>query len=480
MKRTSRRDFLKSAGALGVALLPSGHFAFSLLPSARKPNFVFILGDDLGYAELGCYGQQKIKTPNIDRLAEEGIRFSQNYSGSPVCAPSRCVLLTGLHSGHAFIRDNLEVKPEGQLPLPGETITFAKLLKEEGYATAAVGKWGLGFPGSEGVPEKQGFDLFFGYNCQRLAHNYYPLYLWRNDRKIMLEGNTAGLTGRQYAPDLFEVEALDFIRRHKDRPFFLHFVTTVPHLALQVPEDSLDEYKGKWDDAPYDGRNGYLPQPYPRAAYAAMVTRLDRSVGRIVDLLGQLGLDRDTIVMVSSDNGSTFKIGGYDPDFFKGTGSFRSNKGSVYEGGVRVPLIVRWSGRIKPGKTTDHVVALQDVLPTLLDAAGAAPRIPAGIDGLSFLPTLLGMGKQPGHEYLYMEFPAYGGQQMVRLGNWKGVRQNLLKDPDAPVELYDLATDVGERNDLAQKNPKIVEKIRQIMQDARRPSKEFPFPALDR
>ncbi len=480
MKRTSRRDFLKSAGAIGIGLLPAGKFAMGAPPPARKPNFVFILGDDLGYAELGCYGQEKIKTPNIDRLAGEGIRFNQNYSGSPVCAPSRCVLLTGLHSGHAFVRDNREIKPEGQLPLTAGTVTLAKLLKEEGYATAAVGKWGLGFPGSEGVPEKQGFDLFFGYNCQRQAHNYYPKYLWKNDRKIELEGNDAGLTGKQYAPDLFEEEAMDFIRSHKDRPFFLHFVTTVPHLALQVPEDSLEEYTGKWDDPPYDGKNGYLPQKHPRAAYAAMVTRMDRSVGRIIALLKQLGLDRDTIVMVSSDNGSTYKIGGYDPDFFKGTGSFRSNKGSVYEGGIRVPLIVRWTGRIKPGRTTDHVAALQDVLPTLLEAAGAAPRIPAGIDGVSFLPTLLGTGRQSEHEYLYMEFPAYGGQQMVRLGNWKGVRQNLLKNPAAPIELYDLAADVGEKIDLAPKNPEIVEKIRRIMHRARRPSKEFPFPALDR
>jgi arylsulfatase A len=479
MKKTSRRDFLKSAGAMGISLLPAGRWATSAQPSTRKPNIVFILGDDLGYAELGCYGQEKIRTPNIDRIAGEGIRFTQNYSGSPVCAPSRCVLLTGLHSGHAFIRDNREIKPEGQLPLPAGTVTLAKLLKEEGYATAAVGKWGLGFPGSEGVPNKQGFDLFFGYNCQRQAHNYYPKTLRRNEGMITLEGNDAGLTGKQYAPDLFEAEALDFIRSHREKPFFLHFVTTVPHLALQVPDDSLEEYKGKWDDPPYDGKNGYLPQKYPRAAYAAMVTRMDRSVGRIMALLKQLGLDRDTIVMVSSDNGSTYKIGGYDPDFFKGTGPFRSAKGSVYEGGIRVPLIVRWTGRIKPGRTTDHVAAFQDVLPTLLEAAGAGRRIPAGIDGVSFLPSLLGTGGQPEHEYLYMEFPAYGGQQMVRLGNWKGVRQDLQKNPDAAVELYDLAADVGEKIDLASKNPELVLRIRRIMKSARHPSKEFPFPALD-
>jgi arylsulfatase len=479
-KGTSRRDFLKMAGAAGAALWPLKKLSFGSTRRSQPPNVIFILGDDLGYAELGCYGQQKIKTPNIDRLAGEGIRFTQAYSGSPVCAPSRCVLLTGLHSGHAFIRDNREIKPEGQLSLPAGTVTLAKLLKKEGYATAAVGKWGLGFPDSEGVPEKQGFDHFFGYNCQRLAHNYYPKYLWRNERKVELEGNEAGLTGQQYAPDLFETEALDFIRAHKDGPFFLHFVTTVPHLALQVPEDSLEEYRGKWDDPPYDGKDGYLPQKHPRAAYAAMVTRMDRSVGRIMALLRQLGLDGDTMVIVTSDNGSTLKIGGYDPDFFRGTGPFRSAKGSVYEGGIRVPLIVRWTGRIKPGRTSDHIAALQDVLPTLLEAAGAAPRIPAGIDGVSYLPTLFGTGKQSEHEYLYMEFPAYGGQQMVRLGNWKGVRQNLLKNPAAPIELYDLAADVGEQNDVAQRNLVLVEKIRRIMQSARCPSKEFPFPALDK
>jgi len=480
VRKTSRRDFLKTAGAIGATLLPSGKFIWGAQRSSRKPNIVFILGDDLGYAELGCYGQQKIRTPHIDGIAREGIRFTQSYSGSPVCAPSRCVLLTGLHTGHSFIRDNREIQPEGQLPIPGSAVTVAKLLKEEGYATAAVGKWGLGFPGSEGEPNKQGFDLFFGYNCQRLAHNYYPKTLWRNDQQIMLEGNDAGLTGKQYAPDLFETEALDFIRSHRDMPFFLFFATTVPHLALQVPEDSLEEYRGKWEDPPYDGKSGYLPQKYPRAAYAAMVTRMDRSVGRILAQLEQSGVDRHTIVIVASDNGSTFKTGGYDPDFFQGTGPFRSSKGSVYEGGIRVPLIVRWSGRIKPGRTSDQVIAFQDVLPTLLDAAGSSQRSPAGTDGLSFLPTLLDKGRQPGHEHLYMEFPAYGGQQMVRLGRWKGVRQNLLKNPDAPIELYDLTVDIGEKDNVAPGHPEIIEKIRTIMKIARKPSKEFSFPALDK
>jgi len=449
-------------------------------PSSPKPNIILILGDDLGYAELGCYGQQKIKTPNIDNLAREGVRFTQSYSGSPVCAPSRCVLMTGKHSGHAFIRDNREVQPEGQLPIPGDSVTLPKLLEKESYATACVGKWGLGSPGSEGDPNKQGFDLFFGYNCQRHAHNYYPTYLWRNDKKITIEGNDGGPTGKQYAPDLFEAEALNFIRTNKGRPFFLFFATTVPHLALQVPEDSLEEYKGKWDDPPYDGKNGYLPQAYPHAAYAAMVTRMDRSVGRMMALLKQLGLDENTLVVCTSDNGSTFKIGGYDPDFFKGTGPFRSAKGSVYEGGIRIPLIVRWPGRIKPGNVSEHVVAFQDMLPTILDAAGAKKIIPADTDGMSFLPALLGLGKQPGHPYLYMEFAGYGGQVMVRLGNWKAVGQDLLKKPDAPIELYDLSVDSGEKNDVASKNPDILKKIAGIMKAEHRPSREFPLPALDK
>jgi len=236
-----------------------------------KPNIILFMADDLGYGEVGCYGQEKINTPNVDRLAAEGIRFTQFYSGSPVCAPSRCVLLTGKHSGHAFIRNNQEVKPEGQLPIPDSEITMAELLNSEGYSTAAIGKWGLGFPGSTGDPLNQGFDLFFGYNCQRHAHNHYPGYLWKNDQKVILEGNNRGISGKQYAADLMEKEALQFIRDNKDHPFFLYYPTPVPHLALQVPEESLKEYIGKWDDPPYDGKNGYLAHDHPRSAYAAML-----------------------------------------------------------------------------------------------------------------------------------------------------------------------------------------------------------------
>ena len=477
-----RREFLKAAGraGAGAAMLSVGGPVFGRLPAGRKPNIILILADDLGYSQLGCYGEKRIKTPSVDRLARQGVRFTDAYSGSPVCAPSRCVLMTGTHTGHAQIRDNKEIQPEGQGPLAEGTATLPALLKAEGYATGAVGKWGLGFPGSSGEPGKQGIDYFFGYNCQRHAHNHYPTYLWRNDVRVSIEGNDGGSTGRTYAGDLFEQEALAFIRRNKDIPFFLFYASTIPHLALQVPEDSLAEYRGLWPEAPYDGKNGYQPQSNPRAAYAAMVTRLDRSVGRILDLLQTLRLEDETIVLFASDNGETFRVGGYDPDFFRGSGPFRDKKGSVYEGGIRVPLIARWPGRIRPGRTTDHVCAFQDLLPTLLDAAGAASRVPSDIDGLSFLPALTEKGTPLEHPHLYMEFPGYGGQQMVRFGRWKAVRRNLLKNPGAAIELYDLTADIGETMDCSAVHSDLVEKARTIMRAEHRPSKDFPFPALDR
>ncbi|MFN7623178.1 MAG: arylsulfatase, partial [Acidobacteriota bacterium] len=338
---------------------------------AARPNIILIVADDLGSAELGSYGQKKIRTPHLDRLAAEGIRFTNFYAGSPVCAPSRYVLMTGRHGGHAYIRDNKEVSPEGQWPIPDSTVTIAELLKAQGYATGAFGKWGLGFVGSEGDPNRQGFDLFYGYNCQREAHNFYPTHLWRNEQKIMLEGNTRGLTGRQYSHDLIEAEALRFIRDHQDRPFFLYVPFTIPHLALQVPDDSLAEYVGTWDDPAYDGQNGYLPHPHPRAAYAAMVTRMDRSVGRMLQTLRETGLDRQTIVLFTSDNGPTYdRLGGSDSDFFQSAGILRGHKGSVYEGGIRVPLIAHWPGRIGAGRTADLPAAFYDLLPTLVEIGG--------------------------------------------------------------------------------------------------------------
>jgi arylsulfatase len=447
---------------------------------ARPPNIVFILADDLGYAELGCYGQKKIRTPCLDRLAAQGLRFTQNYAGSPVCAPSRCALMTGKHGGHAWVRDNREVKPEGQTPLPAAEVTLAELFKQRGYATAAIGKWGLGPPGSEGDPLRQGFDKFFGYNCQRHAHNHYPSYLWSNDRRITLEGNTDGVTGKHYSHDLFEAEALRFLREHKDRPFFLYLPFTVPHLAIQVPEDSLAEYKGKWDDPPYDGKKGYQPHPAPRAGYAAMITRLDRTVGRLLDLLKELGLDEKTLVLFSSDNGPTHDgAGGSDSAFFESAGPLRGLKGSVYEGGIRVPLLARWPGKIKPGSASDLPCYFPDVMPTLMEIIGAADSVPKGIDGISFAPTLLGHpDRQRKHEYLFWEFNGYGGQQAVRLGDWKGVRRNMHKG-NLRVELYNLKDDLGERRDVAAQHPEMVARIETIMRTARVRSKLFPLPVLD-
>ena len=476
----SRRGFLRAAlqAGSGVAALSLAGGPFGCAGRA-KPNIILILADDLGYSQLGCYGETRIRTPHIDRLAAEGTRFTQAYSGSPVCAPSRCVLLTGRHTGRAFVRDNREIEPEGQAPLPAGTPTLARLLQAEGYATGLVGKWGLGYPGSEGEPLSQGFDLFFGYNCQRKAHNHYPPELWRGRERLRLDGNNGGPTGRQYAPDLFEREALDFITANRNRPFFLFFATTIPHLALQVPDDSLAEYAGLWPETPYDGRNGYQPQSRPRAAYAAMVARLDRSVGRIVDLVGRLGLDKDTLILFASDNGPTYDVGGYDMAFFGGAGPFRRHKGYVYEGGIRIPFIVRRPGAVPAGRSSSAVLGFHDVLPTLLDAAGARSRVPPGLDGASRLSLFEGGTVPAAEARLYMEFPAYGGQQMARLGNWKAVRQGLLQNPGAPVELYDMESDLGEAHDVAAGNRRVVAELAAFMASEHRPSPEFPFPALD-
>jgi arylsulfatase len=445
---------------------------------AKKPNIIYILADDLGYAELGCYGQEKIRTPHLDKMAAQGLRFTQHYSGNAVCAPSRCVLMTGLHSGHAYIRTNKEIKPDGQEPIPADTVTIARLLRGAGYATGMIGKWGLGMHDSTGAPHKQGFDHFFGYYCQRHAHNHYPTFLWRNAEKVPLEGNPGGATGKQHSHDLFETEALTFIRKNKDGPFFLYLPFTIPHVALQVPEDSLSEYKGKWDDPAYVGGKGYQPHAHPRAAYAAMVTRMDRTVGRILALLGELGLDENTIVMFSSDNGPTQGAGGADSAFFRSAGRLRGFKGSLFEGGVRVPFIVRWPGKTRPGRTSDHISGFQDALPTLCEIAGA--KTPTGLDGISLLPTILGKGEQRRHEFLYWEFPSSGGQQAVRLGDWKAIRQNLLKGKGSTdIQLFNLAKDIGETTDVAAQHPEIVARVRSIMREQHRPSKVFPFKVLD-
>jgi len=454
--------------------------------SGSVPNIVLILADDLGYAELGCYGQKKIKTPHLDRLAAQGMRFTQFYTGAPVCAPARCVLLTGKHSGHAYIRNNGEVKPEGQRPIPTEELTIAELLKQKNFATAAVGKWGLGMVGTTGDPNRQGFDLFFGYNCQRHAHSYYPSYLWHNDKRIELDNKPpvpghariakgadptnpasyARFKGKDYAPDRMINMALRFVRQNKSRPFFLYYPTLIPHLALHVPDEDLKPYLGKWDETPFTG-GGYTPHRTPRAAYAALISRMDTNVGRILALLDELKLADNTLVIFTSDNGTTHLHKEADDKFFDSVGPLRGLKGRVYEGGIRVPMIARWPGHIKPGTTSKQISAAWDLMPTICRAEGIKP--PVGTDGISLLPTLTGKGEQRDHEYLYWEFPGYGGQQALRQGKWKAVCANMAKG-NRKLALFDLDKDFGEQNDLAANHPDVVKRLSKLMKSARTPS----------
>ena len=466
------------AALVGLVVLASPASA-----AERPPNIVLVIADDLGMHELGCYGQKLIKTPHIDKLAQGGMKFTHFYAGNAVCAPSRCALMTGKHMGHATSRNNRQFKKgeEGQFPIRAEDVTITELLKAKGYTTGAMGKWGLGMFDTSGSPMKHGFDLFFGYNCQAHAHSHYPKHIYRNETRIELPDND-GKAGKSYTQDLFEKEALAFIDANKDKPFFLYLPFIVPHVAVQVPEDSLNEYKGKLgDDPPYDGtikgRPSYLPHPAPHAGYAAMVTRMDRSVGRILEKLKALGLEKDTLVLFTSDNGPTHNVGGADSTFFNSAGHLRGLKGSLYEGGIRVPLIAYRPGTIKPGSMCTERFYFPDVLPTLCEVAAATP--PKDIDGVSFLPTLTGRGEQKQHEFLYWEFASYGGQQAVIAENWKAVRQNLAQGK-VKTELYDLAKDESESTDLAAKHPDIVARLEGIMKREHTPSADFPLQAIDR
>jgi len=466
----NRRHFLQSITSGAVALSCARSLMAEKGP-ARRPNIVLIMADDLGYKELGCYGQEKIKTPNIDRLAAEGMKFTQYYAGSAVCAPSRCNLMTGMHGGHAYIRNNFGMKKPapnrfgGQLPIPETMPTIAKTLKEQGYATGCFGKWGLGPQGSTGDPLKQGFDHFYGYNCQSNAHNLYPEYLEDDDGIHELEGNDRGLTGKHYAPQLIADRALDFVRQNKDQPFFLYYPTVIPHLALQVPEADLAEYKGQFPETPYNGKS-YLPHDTPKACYAAMISFLDRQVGRLMALLKELQLDENTVVLFTSDNGTTHLKEQVDADFFDSVGPLRGLKGQLYGGGTRVPLVARWPGNIAAGTSSEHLGAHYDLPATLADIAGASFN--NATDGISMLPTLLGLpDKQKAHDVLFWDFAGYGGQTAVRMGDWKGIKQNLQKDPDAPLELYNLKQDIGEQQDVAAEFPDIAAKLEAIMRRER-------------
>ncbi len=494
------------------ALLLAGFASIAFAANDRKPNIVFLLADDLGYGDIGAYGQQKIKTPNLDQLAKDGMRFTHYYSGHNVCAPSRCVLMTGQHPGHAYIRNNrggigqAGSAAEGQEPVLAGELKLPLTLKQLGYANGGFGKWGLGAVGTTGDPNAQGFDRFFGYNDQSLAHNFYPTYLWDNRERVPLKNRAfsahqklpegadpskpesyAQFSGEQYAPDLINEQARRFLRENKDRPFFLYYPTTVPHLALQVPDDSLAEYKDAFPETPYLG-GSYLPHRTPHAAYAAMITRLDREIGKLLAMVDEFGLRENTIVVFTSDNGPLWdRFGGTDTDFFNSAGGLRGRKGNYYEGGVRVPCIVRWTGKVTPGKTSERVVGAEDWLPTFLELAGAKGATPAGIDGISFAPILMSKA-QPERPFLYRESQAYGGQASVRVGNWKGIRTNLhpagasknaKTTGSTAMELYDLAKDPTETTDVAAQNPEIVRKLSAIMKEQHVPTKLWPIRVLD-
>jgi arylsulfatase A-like enzyme len=458
---------------------------------SRLPNIIYILADDLGIGDIGYFGQEFIHTPNLDRLAANGMIFTQHYSGSTVCAPARSSLLTGQHTGHTYIRGNHEIMPEGQMPISDERITLGQMMQNAGYVTGAFGKWGLGMPGTTGDPNHHGFDLFFGYMCQRQAHRYYPEYIWENDQKYFLEGNDLVHTVT-YSQDVIQARTLDFIRENKDKPFFAYVPHLIPHAELNAPDDSiLDMYYGRFPEAPWGFDNttgdphlgndygdpdfdirGYAPVKNPRAVFAAMVTRLDLHVGQIMQLLDELGLADNTLIIFTSDNGP-HKEGGADPEFFNSSAGFRGTKRDLYEGGIRVPMIAYWPGRIAAGTRTDHISAFWDVMPTF--AGIARTTSPDDIDGISFLPTLLGQEGQQEHEYLYWEFHEWGGRQAVRKGDWKLVKLNVLRPDIATYELYDLSKDPFERNEISGEYPEVVAELKHIMTNSRVPSEKFPF-----
>ncbi|MFV0580527.1 MAG: arylsulfatase [Parabacteroides gordonii] len=483
---------------LGVSFVPG--LAEEL--KEKQPNIIYILADDLGYAELGCYGQKLIETPNIDNLAERGMRFTQNYAGTAVSAPSRCITFTGLHSGHAYIRGNDEMGArgnvwsheamladstlEGQRPLIAGTVTIPSLLKDAGYTTGCIGKWGLGYPGSEGTPNKMGFDFFYGYNCQRQAHTYFPPFLYRNETREYLpnellipgtkldkgadpydEKSYAKYIQKAYSCDLMYDEILKFVESNKDKPFFLAWTTPLPHVPLQAPERWVKHYVNKFGtEEPYVGNKGYFPCRYPRATYAAMISYWDEQIGGLVKKLKELGLYENTVIVFTSDNGPTFN-GGSDSPWFDSAHPFKSEvgwgKASIREGGIRVPMIIAWEGKVKAGTVSNHICASWDVMPTICEMAGAVT--PKHADGISFLPELTG-GKQKVHKYLYWEYPEGGGSKAIRMGKWKGMILNIKKEGEGKMMLFDLEKDPCEQQDVSVQHPDIVKKMRKKMKEA--------------
>ena len=435
-------------------LLPDNVAAKSI--KARKPNIIFIMADDLGYGDLSCYGQTHFRTPHLDRMAAEGKRFTQYYSGSTVCAPSRCALLTGYHTGHAYIRGN---SPGADNALRPDDVIVSEILKSAGYTSGVFGKWGMGDLDNSGAPLKKGFDQFLGYMAHRHAHKHYTDYLYRDGEKVSFEKPV-------YSHDLIVKESLRFIRENRNKPFFLYLPFAIPHAGMEAPEEELNRFEGKFPEKPWrNERSTYVAQDKPYAAFAAMITRMDRDVGRLFQLLKDLGIDRDTIVFFTSDNGP-HREGGADPAFFNSAGGLRGIKRDLYEGGIRVPFIVRCPGKIKPG-TSDHLAAHWDFLPTAAELAGVAA--PKGLDGISMVPELLGK-KQKQHRYLYWEFFERGFQQAIRMGEWKGFRPR----PDAALELYHLENDPSEQTNVAEAHPQIVKQLETLLASARTDSSLWP------
>jgi arylsulfatase len=493
------------AGWIGVIGSDQSADAETNVPgTVKRPNIVFILADDLGYGELGCYGQKKIRTPNIDGLASEGIRFLEHYSGAPVCAPARCTLMTGMHLGHAEIRGNRDsgngrIFP-GQWPITAGVVTIAEVLRDAGYATGAFGKWGLGPSNTTGSPIKQGFDRYFGYNCQRNAHSFYPPFLDSDEKEQRVnafpipghfrkpEGEVIAddYRAENYAPDLILQQALRFIDQTKEQPFFLYLPFVEPHVSMQPPQEWIDRYPKQWDDehGPYRGENGYLPHPRPRAAYAAMISDLDEHVGTILKRLDRHGLTDNTIVIFTSDNGPThggrnpeFHIGGAGCTFFESAGGLKGFKGSVDEGGIRVPCVARWPGRIAPGTETKFASYFPDWFPTLASIAGA--ELPdQTLDGSNLTSVLEGDSVQRETPMIW-NFTGYGGQVAVRMADWKAVRRDLNRKTPSDWELYNLATDPGEADNVASDNPEIVAKMKSTFLANRSVEPDFPLKAYD-
>ena len=506
--------FIKITLRIFLSFLLLINLACSYSESDNRPNIIYILADDLGYGEIGVFGQKLIETPNIDNLAKTGMIFTDHYTGSPVCAPARSVLLTGMHSGNTHIRANGEWAErgnvwsfkamlddpflEGQRPLLDSITTVAQVLHDSGYKTGMIGKWGLGAPLTNSIPNKKGFDFFYGYNCQRQAHTYYPTHLWKNETRDLLNNyivtKQEGLgdldpynnesyskyNQNDYAPTLMHDEALNFISRNKNSPFFLYYASPIPHLPLQAPTKWVDYYQKKFGiESPYTGKS-YYPNKTPRATYAAMISYLDEQVGELVEKLKEINKYENTLIIFTSDNGPSW-VDHVDYNFFNSTGKFvnsrRTMKGSVSEGGIRVPMIASWPNKIKSGSISNHISAFYDFFETACDVAGINNNVET--DGISFYPEMIGE-VQAKHDYLYWEYPASGGLQAIRMGKWKGIKNNLFKSP-SKLKLFDLMSDEKELNDISLKHPKIVIKLEQKLIEAHSTPylKEFIIPSLE-